>query len=439
LTLNYREALAWLEGRYNLEGLLGSAAVEAPTLERMRMLAGLMGDPQHSYPIIHLTGTNGKGSTARMISALVSAHGLDVGGYSSPHIDRVNDRITRANTALSDEDFALAVDLVVVIDALIQEKFSESVNYFEAMCGAAFGWFANNAIDVAVIEVGMGGTWDATNVADADVAVVTNIALDHVEIIGPTLLDIAKEKSGIIKPDSHVVLGPLHDELAAAFTSRPSREIWRAGIDFELVENHVAVGGRMVTVRTPGGLHEGLFVPVHGAHQGENAALAIAVVEAFFGRPIDDEVLSEGLATVTLPARFELLGRHPLVAVDGAHNPAGAATAAATLFDDFGSGEPPILVVGCNRPHDPAKLLEAMRADEAALVVATAPDWSRSVAATDVADAAHSLGIDVEVRARVGDAVDFAIERAGEQGAVLVCGSLYVAGEARGHLGAEGR
>lgn len=431
--MDYESALKWLEGRYNLEQMLGGAAVPPPTLDRMSALVKMMGDPQTACPIIHLTGTNGKGSTGRMIAELLSAHGLDPGGYSSPHIDKVNDRITRRNVALNDEEFAEAVDLVAAVEPFARGD-AGPINYFEAMCAAAYGWFAANAVDVAVIEVGLGGNWDATNVASADVAVITNVAMDHAEIIGPTLFDIATEKSGIIKPNSYVVLGETDPELAAVFRARESREVWQRDVDFELVDNRLAVGGRFFTVRTPNGLYEEIFAPIHGAHQGDNAALAIAAVEAFFGRQLDQQIVEDAFAQVTLPARFEIVHRQPLVIVDGAHNEAGAETAAETLFNDFGSDERPILVVGCNRPHDPGELLAALRGQDAQMIVATAADWPRAVDPSVVAEAASAFGVPVEVRPSVGQAVDRAMAVAGDAGTVLVCGSLYVASEARRHL-----
>jgi dihydrofolate synthase/folylpolyglutamate synthase len=432
--MEYDEALTWLEGRYNLEQKLGGADVPPPTLDRMRALVEMMGDPQDAAPVIHLTGTNGKGSTSRMISELLLAHGLDVGGYSSPHIDKVNDRITRGNQRLTDDEFAEAISLVAAIEPLARND-AGPINYFEAVCAAAYGWFAANAISVMVVEVGLGGTWDATNVANADVAVVTNVAMDHAEIIGPELTDIAREKSGIIQPDSHVILGVTDHDLTAVFRARESRDIWQQGVEYDLLDNRLAVGGRFFTVRTPGAVYEEVFSPIHGAHQGNNAAAAIAAVEAFFGRALDQKMVEDAFAQLSLPARFEILHRQPLVAVDGAHNPAGAETAAETLFSDFVAAEAPVLVLGCNRPHDPMELLTALRASEASAIVATAPDWPRAVDPALVAKAAESFGVPVETCPNVGDAIDRAIALAGEGGVVLVCGSLYVAGEARHHLG----
>lgn len=431
---SYDDALAWLVEHYNLERQLGAADVAAPTLDRMRALVGLLGDPQDSIPAIHLTGTNGKGSTARMCTEVLGAVGLDAGSYSSPHITKVNDRIAIANEALSDDDFLLALNDIAAVEDFVVATAGERPNYFEVLCAAAYNWFATSAIDVNVIEVGMGGRWDATNVVDADVAVITNIGPDHLEIIGPTLEDVAVEKAGIIGEGSHVVCGELDPSLAAIIRSAGGRDLWQRGQDFDVLGDRLAVGGRVVDLFTPFGRHEEVFLPVHGRHQVENLATAVAAVEAFFGRQLDDELLAGCLAELTLPARFEVMARRPLVIVDGAHNSHGATAARDTLFSDFGTDAAPILVLGVNRPHDPASFLDAIGTRDFGRVVATAPNWPRAVPAEEVGDAAAAFDRPVDVAASVADAVDLAIQHAGDDGVVLVTGSLYVASEARVHL-----
>lgn len=430
----YDDALAWLVEHYNLERQLGGAGVDAPTLDRMRTLMGYLGDPQNTIPAIHVTGTNGKGSTSRMVVELLSAIGLDAGCYSSPHIERVNDRISIANQPLSDEDFMSALAEVATVEPYAEEAEGVAPNYFEVLCAAAYNWFAATAVDVNVMEVGMGGRWDATNVIDAEVAVITNVGADHLEIIGPTLGDVADEKAGIISPDSHVVCGETEPDLVDTFRAAGGREFWLRSVDFDVLGDRLAVGGRVIDLFTPYGRHEDVFLPVHGAHQAANVVAAVAAVEAFFGRQIDDELLSGALGSLTLPARFEVLGRHPLVIVDGAHNPAGACAASETLFDDFASETAPVLVVGCNRPHDPGPLLEALEAHRFSAIVATAPDWPRAVPPEDVAAAAQELGLDAQIAPSVAEATDSAVETAGSEGVVLIAGSLYVASEARIHL-----
>ena len=203
----YAEATLWLQEHYNLEQHLGGSAAEPPSLQRMHALMGMLGNPQREIPAIHVTGTNGKGSTSRMLVGLIAATGLDVGSYTSPHIDTVNDRIMIANQAIDDVSFTQALSEIAEVEPWVIEATGERPSYFEVMCAAAYNWFAASAVDVNVIEVGMGGKWDATNVIDAEVAVITNIGPDHMEIIGPTLTDVAEEKSGIISARSHVING----------------------------------------------------------------------------------------------------------------------------------------------------------------------------------------------------------------------------------------
>jgi len=430
----YDDAIAWLIEHYNLERQLGGVGVDAPTLDRMRSLMGVLGDPQNSIPAIHVTGTNGKGSTSRMLVELLGAIGLDAGSYSSPHIERVNDRIAIANQPLSDDDFATALAEIAAVEPFVVDAEGSPPNYFEVLCAAAYNWFAATAVDVNVIEVGVGGRWDATNVIDGEVAVITNVGADHLEIIGPALGDVAYEKAGIISPDSHVVCGETEPELVDIISAAGGREFWLRGVDFDVLGDRLAVGGRVIDLFTPYGRHEEVFLPVHGAHQASNVAAAVAAVEAFFGRQVDDELLSGALASLTLPARFEVMGRQPLVIVDGAHNPAGARAAAETLFGDFSSDKAPVLVVGCNRPHEPGPLLEALGAHRFGSVVATAPDWPRAVPPDEVAAAGRELGLEVQIAPSVADATDSAVELAGSEGVVLIAGSLYVASEARIHL-----
>ena len=458
---DYEAALDWLDSHIDLERLLGGPEAVAPTLDRMWTLMGILGDPQDSVPAIHITGTNGKGSTARLSVALLGACGLAAGSYTSPHIERVNDRITVANEPLDDESFALAISEIAVFEPMVTDRCGERPNYFEVMAAAAYNWFASTA-HVNVIEVGMGGRWDATNVVDAAVAVITNIGADHLEIIGPTLADVAAEKAGIIAPDSIVVCGetaPELVEIVAGVASDNDAELWRRGVDWDIAARHPAIGGQLVTVVTPFGEQSDHFVPLHGAHQAVNAACAICSVEAFFGRSLDHDVVAAALADVTLPARFEIVGRQPTVVIDGAHNPAGAAslrdTLAETLSISAGAAVPAedadaagrvsrgVLVIGANKPHDPGAFCEALDLGVFDAVVATAAAWPRAIAPDDVADAVERVAAGADHSPEiipiggVDDAVRWAMDRAGADGTVVVSGSLYVAAEARRLLGAR--
>lgn len=425
---SYEQALAYLDDHTDLERMV-AGTWSAPTLDRMRGLAELLADPQHAQPTVHITGTNGKGSTARLVTALLGAHNLAVGTYTSPDLERVTERISRNGEPIDDESFAEAVGAVAELEVLS----GISPHRFEILTLAAFRWFADVAVDAAVVEVGLAGRWDATNIVDGTVAVVTNIGLDHTEVLGPDRASIAGEKSGIIKPGSTLVLGETDPELLPIFEAEQPERLWLRDREFGCTGNLVAVGGRSIDLFTPGARYDDVFLALHGAHQGDNAALAVAAAEAFFDRPLDEEVVREALATVVVPGRFEVVARSPLVVLDGAHNPDGARAAAETL-GDFGFAGERFLVVGMNQGRDPVEMLEALDARAARAVIATAVDFARAMAPEEIADAARSIGVDAEVVRTVPAAVQHAIGLANEDDLVLVAGSLYVVGEARAAL-----
>ncbi|MDQ1395409.1 MAG: dihydrofolate synthase / folylpolyglutamate synthase [Acidimicrobiaceae bacterium] len=423
------QAQAWLDDHINLEAIL-TGRREAPTLDRMAQLTGLMGDPQHAYPVIHLTGTNGKGSAARMATGLLVAQGLSVGTYTSPHLERINERVAWNLDPIPDPALVEVLSALADLEALMADK----PTLFEVLAAAAFRWFADIAVDAGVIEVGMGGRWDATNVADGQVAAVTNVSLDHAEILGPRLEDIATEKSGIVKPGSTLVLGETAPDLASIFRSAGAAEVWERNVDFACEVNDLAVGGRVLDLRTPGARYEDVFLPLHGAHQGDNAAVALAAAEAFFGAPLDEEVVREAFGTVRNPGRMEITGRQPLTILDGAHNPAGAAAAAATLASEFEAVASRILVVGMLRGRDPTEMLEALDVRRARLVIACPPPSPRALPAEEVAAAAEALGVPAETAPTAAAAVGRALWVAKPEDLVFVVGSLYLAGAARSAL-----
>ena len=427
--MDLTDALAYLDRHTNFERIVAGRK-DAPTLDRMRRLCQVLGDPQHAYPVIHITGTNGKGSTARMVTSVLAVHGLTVGTYTSPHVERINERISRNGEPIDDGELAAAIAAVAAVEPVIDVR----PNYFEIVTAAAFGWFAEVAVDVAVVEVGMLGRWDATNVVDASVAVVTNVGLDHTAFAGPTVLDVAREKAGIVKPGSTVVMGDTDPEVAAVFREAGGARTWERDRDFGCERNVVAHGGRLVDIRTAAARYEEVLVPLHGAHQGDNAAAAVTAVEAFFDRVLDRDVVAAGLATVTAPGRFEVVRRQPLVILDSAHNPDGARAAAATLEEEFRAAASRVFVVGMLRGHDLTETLRALGVGDARLVVACAADWPKSVPAEEVAATAADLGADTEVVLRVTDAVDLAVSAAFDDDLVFVTGSFYVVGEARSHL-----
>ncbi len=418
-----RAALAYLDSHASYDK---TGRIEAPSLDVITAFCTALGDPQHCAPVIHVTGTNGKGSTAQMISRLIVAGGLTVGTYTSPHLERVNERITRNGEAISDEDLAEQIVAIADLEPLVGHRPS----YFEILTAAAFRWFADVAVDVMVIEVGLLGRWDATNVVTADVAVVTNIGMDHNEFAGPTLCDIAREKAGIIKPTSAAVIGEIDPCLLAIFEEAGGATTLVEGSDFEATANSLAVGGRLLDLRTPTTIYPDVYVPLHGAHQGRNAILALAAVETFFAAPLALDVVVEGFGEVTMPGRFEVLGRRPLTIVDGAHNPAGADTCAQVFFEDFDPEGRRILIVGTLR--DPGEMLAALRADEFDIVFACTAPSPRGVKASEVAEAARALGCENVVTFDTVEAACVrAIEYADVDDAILATGSLYTVGAAR--------
>lgn len=427
------EALAWLDSHVNFERDT-SAGAASMRLERIRQIVRLMGDPHAAAPVIHITGTNGKGSTARMVTRLLAEKGLSVGTFLSPHLEQIHERILWDGEPIDDEHLGAAIGAV----AALEPMFSGTPTWFEALTAAAFGFFSSVAVDAMVLEVGMGGRYDATNVADAAVAVITNISLDHQAFLGSTREAIATEKSGIIKSDSVAVIGeededlwPIFDRAAGA---AGAAALWRRGDDFACVENQVAVGGRLLSIRTAGALYEDVFLPVHGVHQGENAASAVAAAEAFFAAPLDQTVVEGAFSGLELPGRLEVLSRRPLVVLDGAHNAAGVAALGATLDDEFVVDGRRIVVFGVLAGHPPGELLDQLGAGSIDVLLATEPVSPRAIAADEVAAAARSLGIDTIVEPDARRAVDTALSLAGEDDAIVVTGSLYLVGTARGQL-----
>lgn len=421
--MDYAEALAWLDEHATYAK---TGRITSPTTEPIAAICAAMGDPQHAAPVIHVTGTNGKGSTVQMISRLLGATGLTVGTYTSPHLQRVNERITRNGEPIGDDELAEQLTAVAEIAPMVGHQ----PGYFESMTASAFRWFADVAVDVMVVEVGLLGRWDATNVVDAQVAVVTNIGLDHTEFAGPTLHHIATEKSGIIKPRSAVVVGETRPDLVEVFRTAGGASTLVRGDAFETTSNSLAVGGRLLDLRTPTTIYPDVFLPLHGAHQGDNASVALTAVETFFAAPLPEDVVAEGFGQVVMPGRFEVLGHQPLAIIDGAHNPAGADTCAEVFFDDFQVEGRRVLVVGTLR--DPADMLAALRADEFDLVLACTAPSPRGVPAEEVAAAARALGCDdVVAFTSVEEGCERAMRYADGDDAVLATGSLYTAGAAR--------
>ena len=418
-----------------------------PSLDRMRALLGASGDPQAAYPVLHLTGTNGKTSTARILSSLLVAAGLAVGATTSPHLERINERMTgpplgprrrervrRQHDPIPDSELADHLRVLQGLEALLGERAS----WFELVTACAFRWFADVAVDAAVVEVGMGGRWDATNVADGQVAVLTTVSLDHTEYLGPTVADIAREKAGIVKAGATVVVGDRDPGVLAAVELRAA-EVEAARVrlvdrDFACEGNELAVGGRMLDLRTPWSEHSEVFLPMHGRHQGHNAVLAVAAAEAFLDAPLSEEVVAAGLGRATSPGRLEILGREPLVLLDGAHNVHGMTALCRALDEDFAGAGQLVAVVGVLAGHEPGELLAALGPERIRLVVTCPAPSPRTLEPGQVAAAARRLGIEAVEVPSVAEAVDAARADAAADEVILVTGSLYVVGAARSCL-----
>ncbi len=442
--MDITSAIAWLESHTNLEGhtnVAGERAASAepspsmPTagatenlsLAPMVELLGLLGDPHQAYRTIHITGTNGKGSTANYVTRLLAATDLSVGLYTSPNLERINERIVWDGQWIADEDLARILTLLREVLPLMELSPSR----FELLTAAAFVYFAEVGADVAVIEVGLLGRFDATNVIDADVAVITNIGKDHTDGVGDWRRKIAEEKAGIIKPGSRVVLGSDFGELRATIDAEPNSGVWQYGVDIEVVSNELGVGGRVVSVTTPVGTYDDIFIPVFGTHQGDNLAAALGAVDAFFDRPLDRDLVEAALLEIELPGRFEVVKREPTVILDGAHNPDGLLTVKQTLDSSFARVGSWVLVIGFLDGKDPGEMLDSIEAADFDAVIVCEPRWSRAIPATTVAAAARERNIDVEIVVDPAEAFRRARAVSSDDDLVLVTGSMYVVGSVR--------
>ena len=422
-----------------------------PSLDRIRAFVELLGDPQAGYPVIHLTGTNGKTSTSRMIDTLLRALDLRTGRFTSPHVQRMTERISIDGEPLTDEEFVRAFNDVAPYTHIVDGDQEHPLSFFETVVAMAYAAFADAPVDVAVVEVGMGGSWDATNVVDASVAVVLPIAVDHAAYLGSTPADIAVEKAGIIKPGSVAVLAqqsPEVDEVLLERIAEVGATAVREGLDFGVAARTPAVGGQMLSLQGLRARYDDVFLPLYGAHQAQNAAVALAAVEAFVAsgeqsQPLDEDVVRAAFAEVTSPGRLEIVRRSPTVVLDSAHNPHGAEALGTALEDSF-TFNPLIGVVGVMADKDQEGLLAALE-PHLAHIVCTQNSTERALPAEQLAVVAREVfGEDrVSVTPQIGDAIEAAatLAEAGAafgdglgSGAVLVTGSVVTVGEARALL-----
>lgn len=425
----------------------GEQIVE-PRLHATARAVELLGDPQRAARVIHVTGTNGKGSTARIVEALLRAHGLRTGLLTSPHLERVNERIVIDGQPVTNEAFARNWDeispFIDMVDAELAESGERRLTFFEAFTVLAFAIFADAPVDVQVLEVGMGGTWDSTNVADADVAVFTPIDFDHMDRLGAEIAEIAADKAGIMKPGSIAVSAAQQPEARAAIDARASElaiAVQHEPDEFRVDRAQVAVGGQMVALTTPLGSLEETALPLMGRHQAHNAALAVAAVEAFLGggdQRIASEVLADGFALATSPGRLEVVGNDPVTIIDAAHNPHAAAALVEGVREWFGA-ERVQIVLALLADKDARGVLERL-APLADTIIVTESDSSRAMSAEAVATIAMEvLGEDsVIVEQQLTEAVELARERAAERDQpVVVTGSITVLGDVIRHAREE--
>ncbi|CAN5600398.1 folylpolyglutamate synthase/dihydrofolate synthase family protein [soil metagenome] len=412
-----------------------------PSFDRIEALCELLGDPQRSFRSIHLTGTNGKTSTARMVDALLRGLELRTGRFTSPHVEQMTERISIDGESLTTDEFVQAFNDIAPYIELVDADQQHPLSFFETTVAMAYAAFADAPVEVAVVEVGLGGTWDATNVIDADVAVVLPVSVDHAKLLGDSPAQIAREKAGIIKPGAIVILADQPEDAATVLLERAAEvgaTVAREGTDFGVITRAAAVGGQVVSLQGLRGRYDDLFIPLFGAHQAQNAAVALAAVEAFAGdQPLDDDIVRAVFAEVDSPGRLEVIRRSPTIVLDAAHNPQGAEATAAAIEDSF-QFHPLVGVFGVMADKDHEGLLAAFE-PHLAHVVCSQAATPRSMRAADLA----AIAIEVYGEDRVSVEPDLltAIERAAAlaeaedsplgSGAVLVTGSVVTVGEAR--------
>ena len=422
--MRFADALAELDSRQ-------PEHMPEPDLERISALAELLDDPQRTYPTIHVTGTNGKTTTARLAAALACEHGLSTGLFTSPHLNSVIERFVVCGERMREDELGEEYERLLPYLRTVDERVGR-VTYFEALTALGYLWFADRPVALGVFEVGMGGTWDATNLVDGDVAVLCPIGMDHVAELGPTLGDIAREKVGIVKEGKIAVVREQEPEALDVIAERCEEMLASMvleGREWALEARVPAVGGQALRVRGLDATYEDLVLPIHGEHAAHNAAAAVAAVEALLERALDEDAVRGAFAGATVPGRLEVVGRHPLIVLDGAHNPAAAEALAAAMPEAF-AWERLRLVVGvfANKDLEGIAGRIAPLADE---VFACATTSVRARPAEEVADAFSRMGVATQVFPDVRGALDAARADAGEGDLILVTGSLYTVADAR--------
>jgi len=412
----------------------------APTLERISALVDMLGSPQLTYPTIHIGGTNGKTTTSRMVDSLLFEMGLRTGRFTSPHLESYLERICINGQPIDAKELIFSFNDISPYLDLMDTKFDNPISFFEAITALAFAAFAEHPIDVGVIEVGMGGQWDATNVVDADVSVIMPIGLDHMEYLGDTIGEIAKTKAGIIKEQGFVVLAQQEPEAAVELLRRAAEvgaDVAREGLEYSIDSRAIAVGGQLISITGLRGHYDEIFLPLHGKHQASNAAAALIAVEAFFGeQDLDIDAVRAGFANVTSPGRCEIVHRDPTIILDAAHNPHGAKAIAETIQSEF-TFDDVTGIVALMADKDALGILKALEPIMNQIIVTT-NSAARSMSVKDLeALATQVFGADrVFAQPTLADAIDKAIKDSvrplsDESLAILITGSVVTVGEAR--------
>jgi dihydrofolate synthase / folylpolyglutamate synthase len=421
------EYLAGLSG-YEVFGM-----IEDPGTRRIAAITDGLGTPNRRFPSVHITGTNGKGSTSAMTTKLLRSQGLRVGTYTSPHLSDVTERVAVDENPVCPEQFAEALGWV----AWMARRIGVTPTWFEAVTAAAFAVFADAQVDAAVVEVGMLGRWDATNILDSTVAVVTNVELDHTEFAGPSRMHVAMEKAGIVRPGMTLVLGETDPDVMPVFVAQQPGRLLQLGVDISVTGRRRSSVGSTIDLTTPLGVHPAVRINLLGAHQCRNAVLALAAAESFLESPIDTATVRGALGAVYLRGRAELLrGAEPVIIVDGAHNRAAARALRDTLDEYFPTKTRRVLVCATSGSRDPSEFLGGIGVADFDLVIATQVCATRSAPAESVATAARRFGVPAMVRLDIGMALRNAVTSAGADGLVVVAGSLYLVAPARASVAA---
>ena len=429
---SYVDALTWLESHIDFERVAPNRQA-VPTLAPIIDTLALLAEPQFDYPTIHVTGTNGKGTTSTIITALLVATGLRVGTFTSPDLHEINERIALNGEPVDDESFIGLLERLSDVESVSGIVLTR----FELLTAAALLHFSDEGVDVAVIEVGMGGTWDSTNVINSNVAVLTNVDLDHTAVLGTTIAEIASDKVGIFRAEGIAVVATTNAivvEIARQRAGSIGAALWEFEDSFALEQNELAVGGRAITLRTPYDRYEDVLVSLHGIHQGVNAATAIVAAEAFLGRALGEDVVTSTLRTVKMPGRMELLSRNPMIVVDGAHNPAGMRAFVAALDGAFHVSGARRCVVGMLQGRDVHDMVEPLVQLGFTEFHCCALNSVRAISARVVADAIRGLGGVAYEHPSVATALAHARELSNDDDLIVAVGSLYLVAEVRSEV-----